>query len=135
MSANPPILPSQVPMGIPPELFSQAAQAINFENVVNQTRPQQILIERLLKPTATDGGSGGEAARANISFLRVKLENAPASIRSVIAIESGVMHGNPIFQGTRVPIYQVIEELADGTRLEELPECFPSLNHQAIQAG
>jgi uncharacterized protein (DUF433 family) len=45
------------------------------------------------------------------------------------------MHGNPIFQGTRVPVYQVIEELADGTRLEELPECFPSLSHQTIQAG
>jgi uncharacterized protein (DUF433 family) len=114
--------------------FPEGAEQADFENVVSQTRPQQALLEHLLGAT-THNGSSGEAERANITFLATKLENSPASVRTAIVIEPRVMHGNPVFQGTRVSVYQIIEELADGTRLEELPECFPSLNHQTIQAG
>ena len=46
-----------------------------------------------------------------------------------------VMHGNPVFRGTRIPIYQIIEELADGTPLAEIPEGYPSLNMEQIQNG
>ena len=45
------------------------------------------------------------------------------------------MHGNPVFKGTRVPLYRIIEELADGTKLEELINGYPSLNLEQIQVG
>jgi uncharacterized protein (DUF433 family) len=85
-------------------------------------------------PSSTNG-SGEEAVQVNISFLRTKLATSPVRVRGAIAIDPGIMHGNPVFQGTRVPVYQLIEELADGTMLEELPECFPSLDRERIQAG
>jgi uncharacterized protein (DUF433 family) len=79
---------------------------------------------------------GSDAAiKTNISFLRFKLAGSPEIVRNAIKIDPGVMHGNPVFQGTRVPVYQLIQELADGTRLDELPDCFPSLDQEKIQAG
>lgn len=46
-----------------------------------------------------------------------------------------IMHGNPVFQGTRIPVYQIIEELADGTSLQDILEGYPSLTLEKIQTG
>jgi uncharacterized protein (DUF433 family) len=46
-----------------------------------------------------------------------------------------VMHGHPVFQGTRILIYQIVEEPADGTPLGEIPEAYPSLTPEQIQRG
>ena len=41
----------------------------------------------------------------------------------------------PVFRNSRVPLYQIIEELADGTPLESLPQGYPSVSLEQIQAG
>src|SRR5207244_3378456 len=108
-------------------------RAVNHENVLKQVQQQRTLIVQLFAPSRRDASEG--AAQTNISFLRFKLENSPEHVRNTIKIDPGVMHGNPVFEGTRIPVYQIIEELADGTRLDELPESFPSLTGEKVQAG
>lgn len=72
---------------------------------------------------------------SNMRFLQQKLESASSRIKSAVWIDPTIMHGNPVFGGTRIPIYQIIQELADGTRIEELPEGYPALTLDTIRAG
>jgi uncharacterized protein (DUF433 family) len=44
-----------------------------------------------------------------------------------------IMHGNPVFRGTRIPVYEIVEELADGTTLAEILEGYPSLMPDQLQ--
>jgi len=76
-----------------------------------------------------------EQTRSSFQFLRQKLSVSPANVREAVSMQSGIMHGNPVFEGTRIPLYQLIEELADGTSLEELVEGYPSLDREHITAG
>ena len=133
MTPNSPLQTGQMSTGFPLLFLSQGTQVINNENVSRQTQRQSLVGYFLISTPTYDPGEA--IVQTNISFLRSKLATLPEHIRSLIRIDPGVMHGNPVLQGTRIPIYQVIEELADGTRLEELPECFPSLNETNIQAG
>ncbi len=73
--------------------------------------------------------------RANIHFLERKLEASPTRVKEAVEIDVRVMHGNPVFRGSRVPLYRIIEELAEGTSLGELEEGYPSLDREKIQAG
>lgn len=115
------------------QFLAPVPRALNHENVLKQVHQQHTLMGQLFAPVTRDATEG--AAQANISFLRFKLENSPEHVRNTIKIDPGVMHGNPVFRGTRIPVYQIIEELADGTRLEELHESFPSLADEKVQAG
>jgi uncharacterized protein (DUF433 family) len=73
--------------------------------------------------------------QSNFLYLQRKLSSSSITIKQEISIDSRIMHGNPVFKGTRIPLYRIIEELADGTRLEELIDGYPSLNLKQIQAG
>lgn len=133
MSTDFPILPTEKPQNLQMPFLGHTKEGMNYDVVISQTRPERSLIGKLLGPSATlDWGDG---AQTNSWFLGKKLASSPPHVRRAIAIDPLVMHGNPVFQGTRIPVYQVVEELADGTRLEELPECFPSLNDEKVQAG
>lgn len=72
---------------------------------------------------------------SNMRFLQKKLQMASSAIRSAVLIEPTVMHGNPVFRDTRIPIYQIVDELADGTQLEELTEGYPALTLDKIRNG
>jgi len=72
---------------------------------------------------------------SNFGFLRRKLSVSSEPVRSAVDINLRIMHGNPVFRGTRIPIYQIVEELADGTPLREIPEGYPSLTVEQIQGG
>ena len=73
--------------------------------------------------------------KVSFRFLRQKLSASPPNVQEAVSIQSGIMHGNPVFKGTRIPLYQVVDELADGTSLEELVEGYPSLDREHITAG
>lgn len=134
MSTNPwPNTAHQLP-NAPPAFYESGIARIERETVLKQTRPKNIWIQEISAITTSHGWPEG-SVRTNISFLERKLVNSPEHVQRAVAIDPGVMHGNPVFRGTRVPVYQIIEELADGTGLEELPDCFPSLTPKKIQAG
>jgi len=73
--------------------------------------------------------------QSNFEFLQKKLELAPQRIKEAVLLAPAIMHGNPVFSGTRIPLYQIVEELADGTPFEELTEGYPSLDLEKIRSG
>lgn len=73
--------------------------------------------------------------QSNFEFLQKKLSTSTPMIQRSISIDSRIMHGNPVFSGTRVPVYQVFEELSDGTTVAEILEGYPSMCEEQIQAA
>ena len=52
-----------------------------------------------------------------------------------ISRDPEVMHGTPVFRGTRVPVQTLFEYLEGGERLEDFLEGFPTVTRAlAIQA-
>jgi len=49
-----------------------------------------------------------------------------------IHIHPEIQHGNPVFKGTRIPVYQILQELVDGTSYKDILEGYPSLNHEHL---
>jgi uncharacterized protein (DUF433 family) len=72
---------------------------------------------------------------SNFGYLWRRLDASRDDIKDAVSMNLQVMHGNPVFQGTRIPIYQIVEELADGTSLAEIPEDYPSLSMEQVQRG
>ena len=56
-------------------------------------------------------------------------------INKHIVADSAICHGKPTFKGTRIMVWQVLEMLQDGTKIEEILEDFPSLTRQHIKAA
>lgn len=94
-------------------------------------------LEESLRGLQANGGREQLLAqpRANIHFLERKLEASPPRVKQAVEIDVRVMHGNPVFRGSRVPLYRIIEELAEGTSIAQLEEGYPSLDREKIQAG
>lgn len=76
-----------------------------------------------------------EQVHSNIHFLEKKLTLNPARVQKDVSIDARIMHGNPVFMGTRIPVYQIVEELAEGTTIDELVEGYPSLSVEQIRNG
>jgi len=72
---------------------------------------------------------------SNFGYLSERLKHSKDAIRNAVQMDLNIMHGNPVFQGTRIPIYQIVEELADGTSLPDILEGYPSLTLEKIQTG
>lgn len=53
---------------------------------------------------------------------------------SVVKIDPEIMHGEPCFAGTRVPIQHLIDYLTGGDSIEEFLEDFPSVSRDQIIA-
>jgi uncharacterized protein (DUF433 family) len=104
---------------------------------VQHTSPVQEpgLFEILSRPRGYRSEELLRQVQSNIQFLERKLKAAPDRVQNAVLIDPRVMHGNPVFRGTRIPIYQVVEELADGTPFEELTEGYPSLTAEGIRDG
>lgn len=49
-----------------------------------------------------------------------------------ISIDPRVCHGQACIKGTRIPVYQIIRMLANGDKIEELLEDYPSLTIEDI---
>ena len=48
-------------------------------------------------------------------------------MKAEIHSDPNIMHGNPVFKGTRIPVYQIIEAMKDGDSEQDVLEGYPSL--------
>jgi len=51
-----------------------------------------------------------------------------------INIDPDIMSGTPVFEGTRVPIDALVNNLADGVSLDEFLENFPTVSREQALA-
>lgn len=56
-------------------------------------------------------------------------------ISTLISRERGVCGGEPVFQGTRVPLRTVLASLADGDGEAEILQSFPTLRVEHVRAA
>ena len=57
------------------------------------------------------------------------------AMATVIVRDPEIMHGTPVFRGTRVPVQTLFDYLEGGEKLEDFLEGFPTVSHElAIQA-
>jgi uncharacterized protein (DUF433 family) len=62
------------------------------------------------------------------------LTSIPAGLEHVMNINPEILGGEPCFNGTRVPLETVIDNLGAGYSTEELLSDFPSLTPEHIEA-
>lgn len=53
---------------------------------------------------------------------------------SPIDINPEIMMGKPCIRGTRIPVYVVLQKIADGETHEQLMQDYPQLSREAILA-
>jgi len=51
-----------------------------------------------------------------------------------ISVDPKICHGQVCIKGTRIPVHQIIRMLANGDKIEELLEDYPSLKVEDIYA-
>lgn len=51
-----------------------------------------------------------------------------------ISIDPSVCHGQACIKGTRIPVHQIVRMLANGDRIEQLLEDYPTLAAEDIYA-
>ena len=51
-----------------------------------------------------------------------------------ISVNPKICHGQACIKGTRVPVHQIIRMMANGDKIEELLEDYPSLKTEDIYA-
>ena len=54
-------------------------------------------------------------------------------IGKYIVMDTEICHGKPVFKGTRIMVWQVLEMLRLGYKEEEILEQFPSLTKEHIR--
>ena len=52
-----------------------------------------------------------------------------------ITVDPGVMLGQPVIAGTRLPVYVIIQAIAAGDGTEQLIEAYPFLTAEDIEAA
>ena len=53
----------------------------------------------------------------------------------IVASSPDILHGTPVFRGTRVPIKALFDTLADGETLQDFLEGFPSITREIAIAA
>ena len=56
-------------------------------------------------------------------------------LESVIEARAGVRSGKPCFVGTRIAVYDVLDYLASGMKVEEIVADFPELTAEHVRAA
>ncbi|MGA2386304.1 MAG: DUF433 domain-containing protein [Candidatus Bathyarchaeia archaeon] len=52
-----------------------------------------------------------------------------------IVVDPKILVGKPVIRGTRIPVYLIIEFLANGVTEEEILDQYPSLKKEDIKAA
>lgn len=56
------------------------------------------------------------------------------TLQEIVSVRPDVMHGTPVFAGTRVPIQALLDHLEAGDSLDEFLDQFPTVSReQAVQ--
>ena len=53
---------------------------------------------------------------------------------SVVSVDPETMSGTPVFQGTRVPIQNLLDYIEGGSTVDEFLEDFPSVSRDMVVA-
>lgn len=56
-------------------------------------------------------------------------------IKRHITSDPDVMDGLPVFFGTRIPVYIILDYLAEGMRVEDILKDYPGLDKEKIHAA
>jgi uncharacterized protein (DUF433 family) len=56
-------------------------------------------------------------------------------LNKIVLRDSDVMHGEPIFRGTRVPVVTLVDYLEDGYSIQDFREEFPGVTKEQVQAA
>jgi uncharacterized protein (DUF433 family) len=51
-----------------------------------------------------------------------------------VSIDPKICHGQACIKGTRIPVHQIIRMLANGDKIEQLLEDYPSITQQDVYA-
>jgi len=62
------------------------------------------------------------------------LTSVPAGLEHVMNTDPEILGGEPCFNGTRVPLETVVDNLAGGHSVEEILANYPSLTREHVQA-
>jgi len=54
-------------------------------------------------------------------------------VDDLITVDPDILGGTPVFKGTRVPVRTLFEYLENDYSIEEILECFPSLNREMVR--
>ncbi|MGD2089332.1 MAG: DUF433 domain-containing protein [Candidatus Aminicenantes bacterium] len=52
-----------------------------------------------------------------------------------IVVDPGIMVGKPVFKGTRIPVYIILDLIGDGTPEEEIIKIYPDITGEDIKAS
>lgn len=58
-----------------------------------------------------------------------------AQIEEMVVSDPEIMHGTPVFKGTRIPVDLVADMLAQGATVEGILEGYPTLNREKISVA
>jgi uncharacterized protein (DUF433 family) len=86
--------------------------------------------------------SGGQKNGGNASVLQSLRGQGPMNLvieeeaveRLPITVDPEIMSGAPVFEGTRVPVDALLNNLADGVSLDEFLENFPTVSREQALA-
>jgi len=51
-----------------------------------------------------------------------------------IAVDPGICHGQPCVKGTRIPVWLVVQYLANGDTTDDILKAYPTLIREDVQA-
>ena len=100
-------------------------------------RRKELFAEIEAKPAAETVRAGEfllvEVGKARTAIAKSESELAEAN--RIISIDRDVMGGEPVFRGTRIPVYAIVAMLADGASEAEILEGYPKLEARLLQLG
>ena len=70
-------------------------------------------------------GSSREGVASEMASFLARMEE-------MVVSDPEIMHGTPVFKGTRIPVDLVADMLAQGATAEEILEGYPTLNKEKI---
>jgi uncharacterized protein (DUF433 family) len=54
-------------------------------------------------------------------------------VPNIVESDPAIMHGTPVFRGTRIPVHLVADMLEQGTPIVEILEGYPSLTREMAE--
>lgn len=80
--------------------------------------------------------AGGSALVIEVNHARREVAQELKRLRKVQAMvvsDPEIMHGTPVFKGTRIPVELVAEMIAEGATVEEILAGYPALSREQVE--
>jgi uncharacterized protein (DUF433 family) len=80
--------------------------------------------------------SEGSAVMIQVKNVRLEVEQQLLRLKEaqqMTVSDPEILHGTPVYLGTRIPVELVADMLADGASVEEIVEGYPALDRNKIE--